>query len=69
MAKPVWLHPAKMKHNAPSGCILFSDTDNPDDGVVIAAVDPHGLAMTDIEAEAMAEEICTRWNSFNHKHH
>lgn len=69
MATKVWLHPAKMQHNAPSGCILISDTDNPEDGSVIASVDPHGQAMSDEEAERLAEEICTRWNSFNHKHH
>lgn len=63
--RKVYLHSAKMQYNAPSGCILISDTDDLGDGAVIMTVDAHGLVMTDEEAEAFAEEVCRRWNAAN----
>lgn len=62
-----YLHSAKMQFNAPSGCILISDTNDLDDGAVIMTVDAHGLVMTDEEAETFAEEVCRRWNAANDK--
>lgn len=63
--RKLYLHSAKMQYNAPSGCILISDTDNLNDGAVIMTVDPHGLVLTDEEAEAFADEVCHRWNAAN----
>lgn len=63
--RKLYLHPAKMEHNAPSGCILVSDTDNPEDGSAFISVDPLGMILSDQEAEAIAAEVCRRWNAAN----
>ena len=62
----IYLHPARRQGGAPSGTILVSDTSEDDDsGVALIAVDPAGNTMSGEEKEALAAEICKRFNSVN----
>lgn len=60
----IYLHPARYRGGAPAGTILLSDAhDDDDDGVAIVAVDPAGNTMSGEEKEALAAEICRRFNA------
>lgn len=68
--RELYFHPMRMEYGAPSGAVGISDRpDNPQDATCFIGIDPHKLALSDAEAEAMAEELCRRWNSFNHGAH
>lgn len=64
----IYLHPLKGSNGAPSGCIGVSDKPHHDDvGAIdgpaaMISIDPHGVALSDNEAEEMAVELCRRWN-------
>lgn len=61
----LYLHPIRRAAGAPSGCIGISDrpTNEDDRAASLIVIDPHGVALSDAEAEAMAEELCRRWNA------
>lgn len=64
----IYLHPARFRGGAPAGTILLSDTpDDDDDGVAIVAVDLAGNTLSSDEKEALAAEICRRFNSGDHR--
>lgn len=66
---PIYLHPLRGSHGAPSGCIGAStkphhdDIDAIDGPAALISIDPHGMALSDSEAEEMAAELCQRWNN------
>ncbi len=63
----IYLHPIRMKAGAPRGCIgVSTQPHNEDDSASsLIIIDPHHVALSDTEAEEMAEEICRRWNAFS----
>ncbi len=66
---PIYLHPLKGSHGAPSGCIGVSDKPHHDDidaidgPAALISIDPYGMALLDAEAEEMAVDLCRRWNN------
>jgi hypothetical protein len=61
-----YLHPVKGRNDAPAGLILISDRPEDDGkGAALIAVDPGNSRISDAQADALAAELCRRYNAAN----